>query len=266
MKVGIVHDYHPQERIGGAQYQLEDLVAAAPEGVEPIWCIRGQAQEADAYIIAGITSLRESQIAAIGQLNKPKVRLVMDYDNWRPQWVMDYLATCKAWFFRSPMHAEYYPYKSAVKGSCVLPVPIDLQAIAQTPEAVDRAGVMWCGSWEPRKGGDIVAEWALRSDIHVDLYGPGMEAKEGRWVTWHGCLPNRLSVYAEMKRHKTFVAMPRYPSTFGVEVLEAIACGCEIVTAGRIGAMSYMMPVADLLEHCQHSPEAFWQRTLEAVA
>jgi hypothetical protein len=42
---------------------------------------------------------------------------------------------------------------------------------------------------------------------------------------------------------------------FGRLVVEAMACGCKVITNSRVGAMSYDDPV----EACRKSNDAFWE-------
>ena len=87
--------------------------------------------------------------------------------------------------------------------------------------------------------------------VHLDVYGTGSRhdhlrrAAAGLPVTFHGHLPDRTELATRLAAADVVLA-PGPAETFGLSVLEALACGTPVVTADTGGAHELLAPGAGL--------------------
>jgi hypothetical protein len=101
----------------------------------------------------------------------------------------------------------------------------------------------------------------MGDDVRV---APGAEQR----ARTAGYRPERLSYLSiraeEMpalyNRYRAVVVDPVMLHAFGRVVIEALACGCELLASERVGAMSWPDPLAA----CRRSNEDFWRMVLRA--
>jgi alpha-1,6-mannosyltransferase len=92
---------------------------------------------------------------------------------------------------------------------------------------------------------------AANIPVHLDVYGTGSRdrhlrrAAAGLPVTFHGHLPGRADLATRLAAADVVLA-PGPAETFGLSVLEALACGTPVVTADTGGAGELLAPGAGL--------------------
>ena len=272
MRVGFVHSTTPQEKPGGAQYHVFDLMGAAPDNVAPIWCLPGKwERNCDAYVVADPTGSPVTDVKwLIDDCRAPKLRLVMGYEGVPRSDVDPLNASMRAIVFKSPLHqavyAQMYPLPQGPLVGC-LPPPMDVQAVMASNGSPERKGIAWAGAWESRNGMDIIMKWAREHKSYVDMVGMGLKHGEGgEWWSLQGQAPDRETVWRFMAAHKAFVHMPRWPSPFGIAAMEAYATGCDLILSGRIGATSYGEPPSAVLGRCARATSDFWKLVDEVTS
>ena len=148
---------------------------------------------------------------------------------------------CDSLLFLSPLHrrAINHIIKIKIPRQYVIGCPIDFdQFRSVTP-------------FEERKHAALITGDAIR----VAPEAVALAAGKGYPVE----TVDYLSVpYEEMpellNQYKAVVVAPVMLHAFGRLAAEAMACGCEVITNGRVGAMSYSDPI----EASRNSDAAFW--------
>ena len=139
-----------------------------------------------------------------------------------------------------------------------VPLGVDLTTFRPRPVAPDRpvARLLYAGRLSPEKNVSAVITAMRRlSDrgiaAHLDVYGDGaardvlVAQAAGLPVTFHGHLAERGAL-ARAMAGADLVFAPSWAETFGLSILEAMACGTPVVVAAPGGAPELMAPYAGL--------------------
>jgi len=140
-----------------------------------------------------------------------------------------------------------------------IPLGVDLDTFRPAAQPVEPAPggqirLIYAGrlSLEKNPQSVIGAVARLVSDgvpVHLDVYGDGAvlarlrKLAVGLPVTFHGYLADRVALAARLGAADVAFA-PSTAETFGLSVLEALACGTPVITADRGGAPELLAPAA----------------------
>ena len=142
-----------------------------------------------------------------------------------------------------------------------IPLGVDLEvfhpAVSQTPVASDgSARLVYVGRLSPEKnpGAPIGAVRQLVADgvdVRLDVYGTGSalpalrRGAKGLPIEFHGHLRDRAALASVVATADVALA-PGRAETFGLTVLESLACGTPVVTADTGAAGELLAPYAGL--------------------
>lgn len=271
MRLGILNDFDPTQRGGGASRAIQLYLRQIPENIEPVLCGPGAVDRTcDAYLLFLTKRFDEKELGWIQ--NKPYIWSGFDWwpeedGNYAWRNIMPEKARL-AWFV-SPLHYERYTrmYGVQPQRAAILPPPLesdDLRAMAKV--AVSKTDLaVWAGEWHVNKGPDLAAVIARRLQIHMDMFSPTIPANiAGQPSVFtpfahpKGFIPED-DWYNQMAQYKMLIHSPRVPDAFGYVILEAYALGLEVNVSGLTGVESYEKPMDELLDMCQQSPEIFWK-------
>lgn len=151
--------------------------------------------------------------------------------------------------------------------STVIPVSVDLKKISAVKPSKEKFDVLFAGRLMREKRVDLLIKALEGTNIKLGVIGDGPEKKElqilalGQNVRFLGFLPKQEQVYAYMKSSKVFVS-PSIREGFGTTVLEALACGCPVITVKAENNAS-----ADLVRDGENGfvVEALEEKILEKV-
>jgi MoaA/NifB/PqqE/SkfB family radical SAM enzyme len=149
---------------------------------------------------------------------------------------------CDAVIFLSPLHKQVINQiiNIKVRRQYDIAVPLDLSLFRTiTP-------------FKQRKHAALIIGDAIR----VSPEAVSLAAKEGYPVEYMDYLSvpyNKMP--GLLNQYQAIVVAPVMLHAFGRLVVEAMACGCHVITNNRVGALSYSDPVAA----CQKSNDAFWR-------
>lgn len=125
--------------------------------------------------------------------------------------------------------------KKLRKDSKVIPIGVDFKRISAVKPSKERFDVLFVGRLVKEKRVDMLIEAVENRGIKVGVIGDGPEKGRlqrlaaGQNIRFLGFLPKQEQVYAYMKSSKIFV-LPSIREGFGTTVLEALACGCPVIT------------------------------------
>jgi hypothetical protein len=238
MVIGWLHD--EGTITGGAEMSLKRFLDGAPEWVTGlVKCTPGKRppETIDAFVIHNCINYGPQWIEVLE--TRPFVKRV--HDPWMHgsavlrRWILD---NAKLIIFNSPRQRSifHFPFMTEWVAS---PQPVDIEkfrtiALA-SPYLEDRSGTMWLGRIEPGKGIYMVADWAMREGIDVDMYGPYF-LREQRLLDWMKTPYTRWlgpveseDVPALMARYKQMVHFPVKRDACDRVAVEAWASGLELV-------------------------------------
>ncbi len=148
---------------------------------------------------------------------------------------------CDAVIFLSPLHKQVINQiiNIKVRRQYDIAVPIDLGLFRTIIP------------FKQRKHAALIIGDAIR----VSPDAISLAAKEGYPVEYMDYLSVPYNKMPDLlNQYQAIVVAPVMLHAFGRLVVEAMACGCHVITNNRVGAMSYSDPVAV----CQKSNDAFW--------
>ncbi len=149
---------------------------------------------------------------------------------------------CDALIFLSPLHRQVI--------NQMIDIKIRRQYDIACPVDFDRFRVIT--PFAERKHAALITGDALR----VALEAEDLAAAAGYPVEHVGYLSVPYDeMPALLNQYQAVVVAPAMLHAFGRLVSEAMACGCEVITNNRVGAMSYRDPVAA----SRKSNKAFWR-------
>jgi alpha-1,6-mannosyltransferase len=133
-----------------------------------------------------------------------------------------------------------------------VPLGVDLDTFRPAPsKAHGVVRLVYAGRLSPEKnpGAVIGAVRELGPGVRLDVYGDGPERRALRRlakdlpVRFHGHVGDRRVLAAALARADVAVA-PSVAETFGLSILEALACGTPVVTSATGGAPELLAPGA----------------------
>lgn len=220
---------------GGAEITMDTFKAARPENVNLVGIAT-----ADVVVFGNCTQFTAKLIPEL--MGKRVVRYHHDLGHAGDPTLNRWLDDNAEHIFTSPLHRERYSVTWHPQGEVrvdVIPPAMNLEAF-RPPRQVrrhgKREGTCTVGSWQnPGKGGEMIADWALRNKVEVDVFGPGPFVPVGPYITLRGevtqdDLPEILWGYGR------FIFLPTAPEPFGRCVVEAAEAGCEVITNDLVGA------------------------------
>lgn len=278
MKLGIVNDFHPEQRAGGASRAVHLFLKERPDARdltkdEIVFCTPGQLDTTcDAYVVFLAKRFSFPEMSHIQ--TKPFVWCGFDWwpdEDGNSHWRNLFVEKARLAIFVSPLHQQRFCdiYNVLPKNSRILAPPLDLQRLQAAKQAVaeeernDRAA--WASEWHTYKGPDLAAVLARRLQLHMDMFSPSMPAdvRSQKSVFTPFAHPagfvEDANWYETLARYKALIHTPRVPDAFGYIVLEANALGLDVYLAGRSGVDSFRQPFAQTLELCGASAAQFWQ-------
>jgi glycosyltransferase involved in cell wall biosynthesis len=215
----------------------------------------------DAYILHNVTTYNYAAVHRFG--SAPVIKRL--HDVWRAgdeqlrRWILRHAALVIA---SSRLHIEGMAHRITAPLT-VLPCAVDLAPFRQAAASANgRTGVCWLGRLYASKGIVAAAQWAQENGVTVDVYGMGALAQSlPEPLRYRGAL-----TYAEvpgvLAQYERFLFLPDVVEPFGRAVVEAWAAGCEIVTNGNVGAVSWINEQPEALETAR---EDFWNAVKEAL-
>jgi len=238
--LGFLHDYRLSEYLGGAQLNVEALVAAAPAGIEVVRCYPGSMKLCDAYVLHNVKRFGQAELRMA--MSQPYVKVENDYwdtpQGWQKDWIGPVMNGAQAVIFLSPLHREAFLRQHPgcrPKKTYLVPSPMDpADFIAKVKKP---GSVVWLGEWQPHKGIEAACRWAAENG-QVTFFGWGPMRPSGPNVNCLGRLPYEM-VPDVLARYERFLFLPEWIEPFGRTVAEAVLSGCELVCNDRIGALSW---------------------------
>jgi len=270
VKIGVLNDFLPQNRAGGASRAISLYLKNAPEEFEIAFCTPGNLdRDCDFYIIFLCKTFPDHELSYVQ--TRPFAWSGFDWwpeEDGQSKWRNLLVKKAKISYFVSPLHRERFSRLYGVKPSnpLVLPPPLDLANLrgVDLPETRNGRG-LWASEWHVAKGPDLAGALANRLKIHLDMYSPSMP-------------PNILSSpniftpyshpagyvaeehwYSTMAQYSYLIHTPRVPDAFGYIVLEAYALGLEVVLSGRSGVESWRQSFEELLVSADAAQHDFWK-------
>jgi glycosyltransferase involved in cell wall biosynthesis len=207
--------------VGGAERTQAEFRSAAPKSVEVVSCPAGHVvPDLDRYVVNNCMSYDDSDLVAA----TPNIRYHHDVQGGADGWDRN--------IYCSPIQRERFWDRGATDDDPLIPPALDLERLRQIGQGQklmgeERKGAVWLGMHpsHPGKGVDLAMDWA-RGNGGLDIYGNNGPLGTVRYED----VPSLLAGY------KTFVHLPRALEPFGRSVVEAWACGCELVINKLVGA------------------------------
>ncbi len=159
-----------------------------------------------------------------------------------PYWYEKLYNLCDTIIFLSPLHRQAINRIIRIRGPRQVDIatPVDFESFRSiTPFAERKHAAMVTG--------DSVRV-APEAEALAAAKGYPVEFVEYLSVPYKD-MPDFLNQY------QAVVVAPRMLHAFGRLAIEAMACGCEVITNERVGAMSWPDPLAA----CRKSDEVFWE-------
>jgi glycosyltransferase involved in cell wall biosynthesis len=278
MRLLLIHSC-PLDRLGGAELSLRDHVAAAPRNVKVDVALPDVSVDLKNYDTVILSNLRPSGglgeeaeycwaqqwIERLRGYRGYVIKLehdvhpcthrdarCIDFDSieWRacnctspiPRVFEELYNLCDAVMFLSPLHRRAINHIIHIKTrrQYDIAVPVDFTRFRSiTP-------------FNERKHAALITGDAIRvapdAAALAEAKGYPVEYVDYLSVPYAG-MPVLLN------RYQAMVVAPVMLHAFGRLVVEAMACGCQVITNNRVGAMSYSDPVAA----SRNSNAAFWR-------
>ena len=241
---------------GGAELSSEALVAAAPDWVEIIPCPPDDiSTDVDAYVVLNVVEYSASAIPVFAQrvvIKSVRDMWVEGNDELR-EWLLDNAAVT---VFNSPVHRSWFPYPVNTPTE-VVPPPVDLERFREAAKrSTKREGTIWIGAMHRHKGILEAVHWAREHKEIVHFYGAGTAIPSQEAYVWYHGKVDYDNVPDLMARYEKFLYLPRVLDGFGRTVIEADACGLELILDGLIGSQWYLENNRAALET---GAERFWE-------
>lgn len=125
--------------------------------------------------------------------------------------------------------------------STIIPIGIDFKKIKKAKKSKEKFDVLFVGRLIPEKNIDLLIRAINDSSLSLGVIGDGPEKNNlmnlvhklnAKNVKFLGSLENEEEVYSYMKSSKILV-LPSIREGFGIVILEALACGCKVVTTNH---------------------------------
>lgn len=277
MKLGILNDFEPGQRAGGANRAIEQYIACMPAEFSGnvAFCTPGHLDETcDAYLLF-LTKRFDMQELGHVQ-NRPFIWCGFDWwpdEDGNSSWRNILTEKARLAFFVSPLHYNRFTrlYNAEPRNVCIAPPPLDLGLLRATQAPLQRNGrAAWAAEWHQAKGPDLAGVLARRLKIHMDMYSPSMPGNIVGTTTFTpfahamGFMPED-EWYDRLVQYSYLIHSPRVPDAFGYITLEAYALGLEVILTGASGVESYGRPFDELLEAANEAPQHFWQVVSSAL-
>ena len=271
MRIGWLRDYTLSERPGGAQVCEELLRKRSPqgdEGLELIECPPGSVRDdVEGYVVLSYSLYSLDEIQQISQ--KRFIHYSMSISDPRTDQGQIIFSKSRKILFASPLHKSVFLKRwGAGAKADLLPYPVNVEKWVKLREKSNgRSGAMWYGQAKPGKGLDIVAEWATRNQVPIDIYGIGVPTETpapDNMVHLRGQADNSQLEFA-LATHERFIHFPQQPERFCYPLMESWLAGLEVMYRGRIGLDSWDKPWEDLATDCDKSADTFWEITSQCL-
>lgn len=122
--------------------------------------------------------------------------------------------------------------------SIIIPVGINLKKIKKVKKSKEKFDILFVGRLIPEKNVDLLIQAVKNSNLKVAIIGEGPEKNsliklvnklDISNISFLGPIENEDDVYSYMKSSKILV-LPSIREGFGIVILEALACGCKVIT------------------------------------
>lgn len=270
MKIGVLNDFLPGDRAGGANRAIELFMAAKPDGLDFSFCVPGGLdKECDKYLLFLTKRFSMEEMGWVQ--SKPYVWCGFDWwpdQDGNSKWRNLIVEKAETSVFVSPLHMERFSrlYVAEPHNPIVIPPPLDLGRLRDTETPSERNGrAIWASEWHPYKGPDLAAVLARKLEVHVDMFSPSMPANIARQRDAFTPFAHPVGFQVESDWYKTMaqysmlIHTPRVPDAFGYVTLEAYALGLEVVLQGQTGVESFGCGFDSLLEACSKSASQLWE-------
>lgn len=214
MRVGFLHDTMPY--VGGAERTMAEFAAAAPQGVEVVWCPAGKVQRGlDRYVVGNCRSYDPGEVPANA------TRYHHDMTLSPADEVLERRVFC------SPTQRK----KLGLMGD-LIPPALRLGPLRAVAKSNHRSGAVCVGRMSYGKGMERLAEYSQP----VDVYSSVPVASQGQ-AHYQGEATDLAKV---LSQYETFVFLPTAFEPFGRAVVEAWAAGLRLVLNRNVGATYWL--------------------------
>jgi len=282
MRILLVHT-HPIDRLGGAELSLKSHVKTAPAGVKINVIFPDDVVSLDDYDTIILSSLRpEGGLGEKAECSRARewIKRLKGYQGYvirlehdvhpcthRDARCLDFDAgekwscTCKSpipsvfeklynlcdtIMFLSPLHRRTI--------NQIIRMKVPRQVDIATPVDFDRFRTVT--PFAERKHAALITGDAVR----VAPEAKALAEAEGYPVEFLDYLSVPYEEMPELlNQYQAVVVAPRMLHAFGRLVVEAMACGCKVITNNRVGAMSYPDP----LLASRNSDKMFWETVMQ---
>jgi len=262
VRIGWVNDFAVGSHPGGSTSTQGRAITAAPERAEIVMCSpeAGVDEACDLYVV---NNFGRFPLKAVEFLRDCGRMVWWLHDCTPPDWMIrtrgvpTFADAAKRVAFLSPMHMEVMRRAFGVSvgkrrlryAPCMVdPDPF----LSQTaPRDCRPRDAFWMGTYEYHRGPRAALLWAEENGIILDFYGFGeppaylMQSESARVYGAVGA----YEVPALMGMYRRFVYMPGeavsipgdevYVEACGRTAVEALLAGCEVVSNGMLGVMSW---------------------------
>lgn len=172
--------------------------------------------------------------------------------------------------FLSPLHLELTAAKckNIINNSVVIPPPINLEKFKPNAKARKPGTYLYFGNIYKGKGIDQVLKdyKHLGKKLHFagQFWDPSFKMEILKDHTYIGEIPHN-KIPEVLATYENFIRYTPLKESFGRSTVEAMACGCNIVSKTQIGAESFGIPAEELLKKCSEAPKVFWNKVEEVI-
>lgn len=273
MRLGLVNDFLPEQRPGGASRAIRLLMEEGEQRysqrqVQAVFCTPGNFDTTCDFYVSFLTKRFSETEMSILQA-RPYIECGFDWwpdEDGNSKWRNLMYEKARMTVFVSPLHYQRFCslYCVEPRRSLVLPPPLSISEFNNVEIPEERQGALWASEWHAAKGPDLAGVIARKMQIHLDMYSPSMPAEIAQRPTVFtpfahpkGFVPDE-GWYNTMAKYKTFLHTPRVPDAFGYAPLEAYILGLETLVTGRTGLESYGRSMDEMAQRCFGAAAEFW--------
>ena len=274
--VTVLRDFSYTERPGEEELAISRFLQAAPEHIEisvqPPELIKTKEpiERADVLISFGLKQYSDDVFDWV--LDHPR-HIHISQDWWEPlQPQASYrdkiTAKAAAVIFMSPMHQERYMriYHADPVDFHIIPFPMLESDYSAVYDVEQKEETLWCASWHPDYGNDLMLSWAFREKQHIHAMGLEVPKEQiAPLVSGLGSISLDKAALA-FAPYSRFVYFPRKPIPFGFSFFLAYLLGLEMTYSGEIGCMSWLSMSTHLEKLCLKATDDFWDVVEEVAA
>ena len=170
--------------------------------------------------------------------------------------------------FLSPLHLKLTVKKYPnLTNSVIIPSPIDLSKFK--PNNVQAKGnYLYFGNIYKGKGIDkVLKEFKDKGKklcFAGQFWDPSFKEEIMKDHTYLGEIPYD-KIPELLNNFEYFIRYTPLKESFGRSTVEALACGCKIISNNKIGADSFDCSEKELIEKCDRAPKVFWDKIEKVI-